>query len=695
MPARLRAPPRNAAMNTQPIQPARIEFDAQGLPRSPDYDDIYHPLAGAFLQAEHVFLAGNGLPGRWLASEPAAAPPARFCILETGFGLGNNFLSTWRAWRDSPEPRPALDFISIEKHPLTAVDLRRVHAGSPVPELAAQLLAQWPPLTPNLHSLDFEGGRVRLLLCLGDALAWLPELSARVDAFYLDGFAPAKNPALWQDRIYKAFARLAAPGATVATWSAAHGIRDGLRSAGFEAVLAQGKGGKRDITLARYAPRFTPRPSPRQRTAAQRQAPGHALIVGAGLAGCAAAWALARQGWRSTVVDRHSEAAQEASGNPAGLFHGVVHGHDGAHARFNRAASLRAHTVIQDALAEWARSSPAGAGPGGSASGLLRLQTDGTTPADMQVMLDRLGLPADYVQALDAAQAGLSCGLPLPAPAWFYPRGGWVQPGRLCRHWLEQSQADFRGGADVHAIDAGAHGWAALDAHGSVIAQAPVLVLANAGQALPLLGEPPWGVENVRGQISRLPWPQAGQGPSDVLKLDALPSVPVAGSGYLLPPVDGHMVFGATSQSGDTDPRVRAEDHAANLAQLARLLGRQAPFNKSAASIGDTADTGRTAWRCVAPDRLPIVGAVPDMAAWAASPTRPPHARLVPRRPGLHVLTGLGSRGITWAPLAAEVLASGITGSAAPLESSLLDAIDPGRFLARSARRRPDGPGRD
>jgi tRNA 5-methylaminomethyl-2-thiouridine biosynthesis bifunctional protein len=292
-------------MKTAPIQAATLSFNEQGVPWSEAFDDVYHPQAGAFAQAQHVFLAGNGLPDRW--SEGAHK---RFVILETGFGLGNNFLATWQAWRQRLVSCPALDFISIERHPFTRADLQRAHAHSPCPELANALLAQWPPLTHNLHSLRFDNAQVRLLLAFGDALAWLPELVTSVDAFYLDGFAPARNPELWQERVFKTLARLAKPGATVATWSAARTVRDGLTSAGFEVRATPGTGGKRDITLARFAPRFTPRPPSRCATAVTG-GDQRALIIGAGLAGCATAWGLANAGWHSTVLD---SAAQPASG---------------------------------------------------------------------------------------------------------------------------------------------------------------------------------------------------------------------------------------------------------------------------------------------------------------------------------------------------------------------------------------------
>ncbi|HEY8710851.1 MAG TPA: tRNA (5-methylaminomethyl-2-thiouridine)(34)-methyltransferase MnmD, partial [Burkholderiaceae bacterium] len=228
-------------MNTAPIVPATLAFNDDGVPFSPEYQDIYHPQAGALLQARHVFLGGNELPCRWQRRE-------RFVVLEAGFGLGHNFLATWQAWRDDPQRCAQLWFISIEQHPLTHDGLTTAHRDCAMPELAVALHRAWPPLTANLHRLDFDEGRVQLLLALGDVQAWLPELVASVDAFYLDGFAPAINPRMWDERVCKALGRLAAPGATLATWSAAHAVRARLTSAGFKVRLASGTGGKRDIT---------------------------------------------------------------------------------------------------------------------------------------------------------------------------------------------------------------------------------------------------------------------------------------------------------------------------------------------------------------------------------------------------------------------------------------------------------------
>src|SRR5687768_1419282 len=177
-------------MKTHPIRPAIICFSDPAAPQAPEFGDVYHSRAGALAQAAHVFLKGNELPARWRQRD-------RFVILETGFGLGNNFLATWNAWRQDANACGQLIFVSIEKHPPSRADLQCAHAASPLKPLANELVAAWPPLTHNLHPLDFENARLRLLLAFGDITHWLPELVAEVDAFYLDGFAPDRNPAMW------------------------------------------------------------------------------------------------------------------------------------------------------------------------------------------------------------------------------------------------------------------------------------------------------------------------------------------------------------------------------------------------------------------------------------------------------------------------------------------------------------------
>ena len=656
-----------------PISPARIDLLPDGTPCAPDYGDVYHTTAGAFAQARHVFLGGNGLPGRWQGRE-------RFVVLETGFGLGNNFLATWAAWRADPQRCERLVFISLEKHPLTPADLARVHRSSEAPTLAAELLAQWPPLTPDLHALDFEGGRVQLLLVFGDALQTLPGLQAEADALYLDGFAPSRNAELWSAELFRRLARLVAPGATAATWSAARAVRDGLASIGFAVERAPGFGGKRDITVARHAPRFVP-----PRPAAWRPphaGPRQALVIGAGLAGAAAAHGLLRQGWQVEVIDRQATPAAETSGNPGGLMHGIFNAPDSLHARWFRAAALRTARLAAPALAQGRVA--------GRLDGFLRLEPR-LDEARARAQLAAVGLPADWIDWQDAAAAAAFSGLPSGIDGgdgcggWQFGQGGWLSPADWSRHLLQG--ATFRGGLAVQHLRRENGLWQALDADDRVLAAAPVLVVAAAlGSPALLQDRARLSLAPVRGQTTVLPagWPG--------LRVDPSRLRPLSGQGYALALPDGRILTGATTQHDDPDPQVRAADHRHNL-QRAQHLGL-VEANISMERVEDLA--GRVGWRAVTPDRLPLAGPPVDEAALAAvAATRRQRLdalRLRPRRHdeegGLYLLAGLGSRGLASAALAGEVLASWITGAPCPVSADLRDAIDPAR---QSSARSPGG----
>ena len=231
------------------IEPARLTFNTDGLPVSEVYGDVYHSAAGAHAQARHVFLAGNGLPERWHGRE-------RFVVLETGFGLGLNFLATWLAWQEDERRCRTLHFISLEKHPLQVADLARAQAAWPqLAALADELRRQWPRHFVGTHELAFAGGQVRLTLAFGDARETLPTLAAPVDVFFLDGFSPARNPELWSPELFRSLAPLAVDGATLATWSVAGSVRRALAAAGFTLERRPGFANKRQMLVGRYAHR--------------------------------------------------------------------------------------------------------------------------------------------------------------------------------------------------------------------------------------------------------------------------------------------------------------------------------------------------------------------------------------------------------------------------------------------------------
>ncbi len=609
------------------LEAADIEFGDDGLPRSRTYGDLYHPREGALEQARHVFLAGNGLPARWQGRQD-------FTILETGFGLGHNFLATLATWREDPHRSRRLHVVSVEAHPVRRDDLARAHSGSPWPGTVDTLLDAWPEPEPGLHLLEFDEGSVRLWLALGDVATWLPRLRVRADAFFLDGFAPARNPQMWTPQVFGALARLAAAQATAATWSAARVVREGLEQAGFEVRPAPGFGHKRDTTVAVFAPRHGAAKQARGSGAwpvspmgvqvpGRGAAPGvprHALVIGGGLAGAAAAAALARAGWRCTVFDRHAEPAGEASGNPAGIFH-------------------------------------AGAGHGEHRH------------ADLLAQAARLAAPRYRQLVREGRVRGAVCGLvhgDRPDPA-----GGWIAPRDLVASWLGTPGVTLRMGCTVEALRREADGWRACGPSMQPLAEGDIAVLAGGAGLAALLqaagGDIP-DARLVRGQLSWVDWPLALERP-------------VTGQGYALSLPDGQLVFGATAHPGDTDEQLRPTDHAWNVLRLQALTGIALPPGWGW--------KGRVGWRCTASDRLPWVGAVPLQAA-PGEPVQVPRLDrplLVPRVAGLFVLGGLGSRGLTWAPLLAELLAAWVDGTPMPLASELADALDPAREVLRRTRR--------
>ncbi|MDB6001343.1 MAG: mnmC, partial [Rhizobacter sp.] len=552
---------------------------------------------------------------------------SHFVMLQAGFATAGHFLATWRAWRADPQRSERLHVIAIEAQPVDGAVPASALGGD---ELSAQLIEAWPPTTPDLHRLSFDDGRVVLLLAFGSVARWLPEFVASVDRFEVHaGALTDASP-----RVFKALARLAAPNAVavvhqdgVAVTSEA-GLRQALRTAGFvvdEAssgsvadadadadsaaaaldgspanalpsvrVAPQAAASVGTLTaslVARYAPTFIPRTSPTRLASEGAHTRRHALIVGAGLAGCATAWALAEQGWSSTVFDRHAAPAQETSGQFAGLFHGIVNPQDGAHARFNRVAALEARRVVAWAVGE--------RGVAGCADGLIRLETGDTDVQAMRHLLSRLMLPNDYVQAVSADTASRLSGLRLNTPAWFYPGGGWVAPSELARALLDEATAlqrsRLRGDIEVASLRRHADEWQLIGTDGAVLDQAPVVVWADGGSAFPQAGPPPWTLDRVRGQTTLL----AADTPGLVA-----PRLPVAGMGYVLPAIEGQVMCGATVQTGqmgDTDGSLRHADQRQNLLQLQRLTGSN--FDGETVPLA-----GRVGWRAVAGDRLPVIG---------------------------------------------------------------------------------------
>jgi tRNA 5-methylaminomethyl-2-thiouridine biosynthesis bifunctional protein len=632
-----------------PICPASLEFNACGRPVSAAYGDVYHAAEGGPGQARHVFLGGNGLPSRWAGRD-------RFVILESGFGTGLNFLATWTAWQTDPHRPAQLHYLALEKHPFRAQDLARLHALWPeFKEQGEQLRGQWPVLTPGFHRLEFAGGGVVLTLMLGEAETGLQRLRARVDAFYLDGFDPKRNPDMWATGLLQHMARLAAADATLATWCVARSVRDALAHAGFATEKCPGFARKRHMLVGRPSC-LASAPAPLATAVTH-----HALILGAGIAGCALAQRLSTRGWDVVLLDQHTTPAQEGSGNLAGIVRPLLSRDDNLASRLNRACFLHARRA-------WNDLERSGFASRRKLDGALQIARDTAHEAMQRSLLAKGDFPGDYVQFLERKAAAELLGWPLAHGGWWFPQGGWASPPSLCQA-LTAAAGDrlrLQLGRRVAKLEWSGTAWRALDEPGETLAEAPLAILASGALAgaLPQAAELP--IDAVRGQVSHIP---AGRLPPLGHALCC--------EGYLTPALDGVHCLGA-SYADDTGSELQPAEHAGNLARLARILpGAERSLQ------ADELD-GRVGFRAATPDRLPLLGALPD-----ADAPLPRHVQLrdVPRQPQLYGLLGLGSRGLVWATLLAEALASQLHGDPLPLESDLLDALDPARFRLRKHRR--------
>jgi len=649
-------PADNRAM---PLQPIPLSRDADGHPYSTLYGDVYASRDGAPAQACHVFMAGNGLPDAWRARE-------QFVVLETGFGLGTNFLATWQAWRVDGARCRRLHFVSVEKHPLSAQDVLSA-APAELRPLAQLLVQQWPLPIAGLHRLEFDGGAVSLTLALGDAREVVPQLVLGADAIYLDGFAPDRNPELWEPALLKAVARCARPGATLATWCTARAVLNALAEAGFELQLAPGFGRKRHMLTGRYAPRWrTRRHEPPDVYRGERSA----LVIGAGLAGSACAHALTRRGWQVQVVDEGgAPQAAAASALPWGLLHPHLAVDDAPLARLMRAGVAATHAALArtlDAQGRFAGETVA------SRSGVLQLADDEQNFQRWQSAIGQLRLPPAFVQVCDAEAAAAHVGLQPRSGGLWWPQGALVSPRRwraalLVGSTLQPGTAHSLHGSANHVQ------WRVVNAGGRELGSAPVLIVAAALSAPALMGSAHGRVQPVRGRITQLQ-PDA---------LQAL-RVPITGDGYLMRDPDGGAWVGATYEtalpdSGEDVPLTDERATAGNLRRIDALLAAAL----SAAALG-TFD----AVRCVAHDRLPLAGAVADedAASALAERLRGAHFADLPRRPGLYASYALGSRGLALAPLMAELIAAHIEGEPLPLSRDLAAVVDPARFLLQALR---------
>jgi tRNA 5-methylaminomethyl-2-thiouridine biosynthesis bifunctional protein len=652
------------------IQPANLEFNNEGTPVSRDFDDVYFSNDNGLEETRYVFLGGNQVTARF-----SEHPRPLFVVAESGFGTGLNFLTLWQAFDAFHAASPhatlqRLHFISFEKFPLKAGDLRLAHAHWPeLAPWAEQLQTQWPLPVVGCHRLLLDGGRITLDVWFGDINTLTgtldDTLNQKVDAWFLDGFAPAKNPDMWTPALFSAMARLSRPGGTLATFTSAGFVRRGLQDAGFTMQKRKGFGRKREMLTGEMTQTLdiAPRAPWFARPAATAQ---EVAIVGGGIASALLSLALLRRGWQVTLYCADSAPAEGASGNRQGALYPLLSAHDPALARFFPLAFTFARQLY-DALPvdfdhDWC--------------GVTQLGWDEKSAQKIEQMLE-LGLPAEIATAVSAQAASAATGVELNGGGVQYPLGGWLCPAQLTAAAL--ALAGERGlkavwNSTLNTLEATDNGWQLQFAEGESHAHAAV-VLANGHNINQFSQTAPLPVYAVGGQVSHIPTTASLSRLRQVLCYD----------GYLTPqnPNNQQHCIGASYHRGRAEMLFSEDDQQHNRQRLIDCF----PEANWAKEVDVSDNDARCGVRCATRDHLPMVGCVPDYAAtlaqYADLADNQRAAASAPVYPNLFMLGALGSRGLCSAPLAAEILAAQMSDEPIPLDGDTLAALNPNRLWVR------------
>jgi tRNA 5-methylaminomethyl-2-thiouridine biosynthesis bifunctional protein len=518
-----------------------LAWSEDGQPRSRLYGDLYFSAQDGLAESRAVFLEGCGLPETW-------AGRRRFVVGELGFGTGLNILALLDLWRRAGPPQGRLHIFSVEAHPVTAEDAARALAHWPeLSQVAEPLLARWPGQARGLHRVELPEFSAILDVAVMEVEPALAGWSGRADAWFLDGFAPAVNPAMWRNEVLALVAQRSAPGARAATFTVAGQVRRGLAAAGFAVEKRPGFGRKRERLEARLTGAAT-----------EPQAPRRVAIVGAGIAGAAAARAVRALGGEAVIIEAETPGAG-GSGNPAALVTPRLDAGLGPPAQlfaqaFRRAAAL--YAGLPDTII---------------ARGVLQLAAQ-PRDADRFAKISASGLFEP--RTMEATDEGLAQHAALV-----------VEPAAILDAWAPETVKGV-----VHALRQDADGWTLLDPDGREIVHADAVIVAAAMASVGLCTGLP--LKPFRGQAS-------------FVRTLADPPAAIAWGGYLVPTREG-VLFGATYDKDDTETDARLADHSRNLATLAAV--RPDLAERLAAEPLE----GRASIRATTPDRAPIAGAAPD-----------------------------------------------------------------------------------
>lgn len=685
----------NKTEETSSTLRADIEWSIQGCPKSKRFDDIYYSPISGIEESQYVFLNQSHLPQRWQTPNQKKL----FSIFETGFGTGLNFLCTLKSFIETPNTYAQLQYTAVEKYPLTPSQLQKALEVWPdLEKEVAQLLKLYPQLTAGWHHFSFNNGRVKLTLAIGDAESLVPQIEGKIDAWFLDGFAPAKNPSMWSATLFQSMARLSQKGTTVATFTAAGKIKRALTGAGFQVCKVKGFGNKREMLTGVYwntqGPLSQQKPKPwLNGIIPQSKAIESAIVVGGGLAGCSAARALAEKGVEVTLLEASHQIANGASGNPQG----VIYSNFGVNTPEYNAFYLAGMRLTLAHCKKLAASDF-------HASGVVQLASNSKELQRQRRLISKMGLSETELRWLSPTELSETFHLTINALGglWF-PQSGWVHPPALCQYLIEHPNIHVEYAQPVEHVQLvedsqlvednqfTSKGWEITTQTRSFTTDALVIANAHLACQLPFCQHLP--VKPIAGQITQ--WsptantPTVCQSANTALEemFDLKTSIPsqipvLCEKGYLAPIRDNTYCTGASYRINSTELRVCQEEHKQRIEQLADLLpDARLPNPKEC--------QGRVSIRAATPDYWPIVGPLlsPEHFLKAypklASNLKHPYKHPANYYPALGVSIGHGSRGLCSTLISGEILACQLTHTPPPASQAVIQHLSPNRFLLK------------
>ncbi|WP_249961150.1 bifunctional tRNA (5-methylaminomethyl-2-thiouridine)(34)-methyltransferase MnmD/FAD-dependent 5-carboxymethylaminomethyl-2-thiouridine(34) oxidoreductase MnmC [Histophilus somni] len=664
------------------VTPAKIYLNQEKTPVSEQFNDVYFSNQDGLAESEYVFQQGNHLWERWIVYQEK-----HFVIAETGFGTGLNFLavtSLFRQFRQqySHSPLKHLFFISFEKYPLPKVQLQQIHQFYPQFSALSQQLCDYC-LEAIQGCQRFHFAETTLDLWFGDIADNLPQLGDymqnRIDAWFLDGFSPSKNPQMWNDELYQQMFYYSKPQGTFSTFTAASAVRKGLVSAGFEVQKRKGYGKKRECLCG------IKNAIPQQNTKAPwyLSQPASLLsediaIIGGGIASLFTALSLLKRGAKITLYCEDEQLALNASGNKQGAFYPQLSDDDDRNIRFYVHAFFYALQQLQWAIKQGIEFEHEFCG--------VALCAYDQKSAVKLAKISSYQWSKSLYQNLNKEQLSEKIGLPLDCAGGFIPQGAWLAPRQFVQNtfsYLQQLGLEIKTSQKITALDYRNLQWVLTNEQNETFNH-QVVVLANGYQITDFVQTAKLPLYPVRGQVSQIPTS------ANLLKLKSV----LCYDGYLTPAdkMKQSHCLGASHIRNNKDRHFSHQEQRENQQKIQQNLA-STDTDKNMDWLQDidiSANIARIGVRCSVRDRVPIMGNVPHFEQQCLDYRNIFNLRRrkqpIPdaaQWKNLYLIGALGSRGLTSAALLGETLASLIYAEPLPLSEDILHNLSPNRSWIR------------